>query len=411
METLRFKPDVATRKRLYVNESLAHPAKGHLGMWAMMIELYSRPGDFILDPMGGSGASLIAALMGRNVICVEMEPHFVEPMRQSWEKMRQMPMLGYTLGEVAILRGDARALPLPSASVSGVVTSPPFQDQVPNHFGGNTDFSYVGGLGHEKVSGYTQPVDAIVTSPPYEESMTGDGDSLSGTAPRQGDVRKYPRKPSGGGYTRHGVDAIVTSPPFQDQEATKAGKFADPVKAAEMQSANYRTGKSKGHFASAEAILRAMDRQQPYAPNNAENIGNLRSSAYWSAMRQVYAECWRVLRPGGVMALVLKGFTRGGVYQDLPGQTEAMLLAAGWTKHDHWRRELWSLSFWRILQQRRDPAAFDERLKYEEVLAFRKPSQSLDGEDGAGLGCDGAQRANQGPGRALWRVGRAWGIP
>ena len=86
-----------------------------------------------------------------------------------------------------------------------------------------------------------------------------------------------------------------------------------------------------------------------------------------------YAECWRVLRPGGIMALVLKGFTRDGKYIDLPGQTESMLLEAGWVKHDHWRRELWALSFWRILQQRRDPAAFDTRLMYEEVLAFRKP--------------------------------------
>ena len=73
------------------------------------------------------------------------------------------------------------------------------------------------------------------------------------------------------------------------------------------------------------------------------------------------------------MALVLKGFTRDGKYVDLPGQTEALLLAAGWAKHDEWRRELWSLSFWRILQRRRDPAAFDDRLLYETVLAFTKP--------------------------------------
>lgn len=73
------------------------------------------------------------------------------------------------------------------------------------------------------------------------------------------------------------------------------------------------------------------------------------------------------------MALVLKGFTRDGAYVDLPGQTEALLLGSGWSKYDHWRRELWGLSFWRILQKRRDPAAFDERLNFEEVLAFRKP--------------------------------------
>lgn len=94
---------------------------------------------------------------------------------------------------------------------------------------------------------------------------------------------------------------------------------------------------------------------------------------YKHRVPQKVAECWRVLRPGGILALVLKGFTRDGKYVDLPGQTETLLLAASWMKYDEWRREIWSLSFWRILQQQRDPEAFDDRLKYEMVLAFKKP--------------------------------------
>ena len=79
------------------------------------------------------------------------------------------------------------------------------------------------------------------------------------------------------------------------------------------------------------------------------------------------------------MCLVLKGFTRAGVYVDLPQQTADLCETLGFRLVDRWRRELWSLSFWRILQQRRDPAAFDERLKYEEVLAFRKPEGTGEG--------------------------------
>lgn len=46
-------------------------------------------------------------------------------------------------------------------------------------------------------------VDCVLTSPPYEAALTGDGHSpLAGTPPRPGDVRKYPRKASGYGYTR-----------------------------------------------------------------------------------------------------------------------------------------------------------------------------------------------------------------
>jgi hypothetical protein len=72
------------------------------------------------------------------------------------------------------------------------------------------------------------------------------------------------------------------------------------------------------------------------------------------------------------MALVVKGFTRDGKYVDLPQQTVDLVESLGFTLFDRWERELWNLSFWRILQQRRDPEAFDERLRYETVLAFRR---------------------------------------
>ena len=149
------------------------------------------------------------------------------------------------------------------------------------------------------------------------------------------------------------MDAIVTSPPFSE------------ARHDDNDRAN-RTNDGR--------LPRVGDANKAWEYGSAKNIGNLRNAAYWDSMRQVYAECYRVLRPGGIMALVLKGFTRKGQYADLPGQTEAMLLESGWLKHDHWRRELWNLSFWRILQQKRDPLHFDERLKFEEVLAVRKPN-------------------------------------
>lgn len=89
-------------------------------------------------------------------------------------------------------------------------------------------------------------------------------------------------------------------------------------------------------------------------------------------MRQVYAECWRVLRPGGTMVLVLKGFTRSGKYIDLPGQTRQLCETLGFQFVETWRRELWALSFWRNLQKRKSPDTFDDRLNYEEVLVLRK---------------------------------------
>lgn len=95
MTSIRYRNDKRLRDKLFTAESYQHPAKGHLGLWQTIIEKYTKEGDTILDPMSGVGATLTAALMGRNVICVELEPHFIAPMKASWEKMRQHPMLGH----------------------------------------------------------------------------------------------------------------------------------------------------------------------------------------------------------------------------------------------------------------------------------------------------------------------------
>ena len=109
------------------------------------------------------------------------------------------------------------------------------------------------------------------------------------------------------------------------------------------------------------------------------------------------------------MALVLKGFTRDGVYQDLPTQTLELCQSLGFEPVDRWRRELWSLSFWRILQKRRSPDTFDDRLNFEEVLAFRKPAGEGQGveavltsppyEGTASSGVDGIDWTQQADGR------------
>ena len=380
IETIRFRNDTVTRKRLMVAESFQHPAKGQLGMWATMVERYSQPGETVLDPMAGSGATLLAALMGRNVVCVELERHFVEPMRRSWEKMRTMPMLGFEMGSVVILQGDARDLgavlgleyPVveqnPDLTVDAIISSPPYEGSITGdtseatrrriaegkYHGLRPDvFTSPGNkAGHSYGDGYTRPVDVVITSPPYENS---DMKSPVDTDGNHQVVRKAATKVLG--YTRPpGADVVITSPPYEGivgdhKEGPGAG-------ANEAQYGRWAKGTANEHGA--------------YALAGGDNIGNERGDAYWESMRQGYAECWRVLRPGGIMALVLKGFTRDGNYVDLPGQTEAMLLEAGWLKHDHWRRELWSLSFWRTLQKLRDPQAFDNRLMFEEVLAFKK---------------------------------------
>jgi len=348
---VRLKPDKVLRDRFFTRESYSHPAKGHLGLWWEIFQRYTQPGDLVLDPLAGVGASLLGAVMGRNIICVELESHFVAPMKASWAKMRQSPMLGCELGQVVILRGDARCLPLGRADY--VVTSPPYEgSQVSAGNVGNRIKAETWGMGHSLAPdrGYIRAqVDAVVTAPPYDEGLG------HGSSDRNRDIARSRNIQDGSyDYSRPQVDAVVTSPPY---EGTRADGSALQEK---------MVGLGGFHAYTNEEVYRW------HTERDQTNIGNQRGEKYWESMRQVYTECHRVLYPGGLLILVLKGFTRDSKYVDLPLQTRQCCEALGFRFVEQWERELWGLSFWRILQKRRDPAAFDDRLRYEQVLVMER---------------------------------------
>ena len=299
---MKLKGDKVLRDRFFTPESYLHPAKGHLGLWWEILERYTKPGEWVLDPMAGVGATMLGALLGRNIISVELEQHFVEPMRASWAKMRQHPMLGYDLGQVIILRGDARDLPLGRADA--VITSPPYEQE---HQGGpdTRPEAQQGGMAGRTAERYTRPVDAVVTSPPFGEAQSGGGIAAA--------------------MSGKGTYAVTTNLP---------GSVYNP------ESHNHST----------------------------ENIGNLRSAAYWEAMRQVYSECHHCLKPGGLMVLVVGNYVRAGLIVDLVGATIIECERLGFRLFDRWEREKWSLSFWRILQARKGGPIINS----ESVIAFRR---------------------------------------
>ena len=320
----------------------------------------------------------------------------------------------YNDGQAIIYQGDGIEVlaSMEAESVDCVVTSPPYEAVVssPSHGidmekRGRGD----GGVFFNSPYSYTRPVDAIVTSPPYEASEVSPG-NVGNRIRKETWGRGHSLSPENG-YTRP-VDAIVTSPPY-------ANRLADTYVDDDPQRMSYEMGKAKidaivssppyeeaqsgggiakkGHF-NDHGLARRVYSADAMRSDVHHNIGNLRGDAYWEAMSATYAECLRVLRPGGLMALVLKGFTRDGKYVDLPGQTQELCESLGFKHFDTWRRELWSLSFWRILQgtdkeetviaHRRDMfdldvqeikrmkrvsnGKLDERLRFEEVLAFRK---------------------------------------
>ena len=115
---------------------LRHPAKFPESLAQEFIEFFTKRGEVVLDPMVGTGSTLVAALRaGRNSFGIELNPAYAALARQSIETERA------SLGEIAnglqavIIQGDAATpdilfpdhqLPF----IDYILTSPPYWDML-----------------------------------------------------------------------------------------------------------------------------------------------------------------------------------------------------------------------------------------------------------------------------------------
>ena len=111
---------------------LVHPAKFPETLAQEFIEFFTKRGQSVLDPMAGTGSTLVAALRaGRNSYGIELNPKYAEIAKQILEEERR------SLGEKAdgltseILQGDAAEITgLGPATFDYVLTSPPYWDML-----------------------------------------------------------------------------------------------------------------------------------------------------------------------------------------------------------------------------------------------------------------------------------------
>lgn len=118
---------------------LVHPAKFPETLAQEFIEFFTKQGETVLDPMAGTGSTLVAALRaGRNSYGVELNPKYAEIAKQIIEEERTT--LGDSVSSLhsLIINGDAAQitkyreaspwdqLPL----INFVLTSPPYWDML-----------------------------------------------------------------------------------------------------------------------------------------------------------------------------------------------------------------------------------------------------------------------------------------
>lgn len=126
----------ATQRRgRYHPDGTAHPAKMLPAVAAHAITHYTQPGDLVLDPMCGTGTTLVEALhLDRRAVGVEYETRWAAVARTNIQLARDAGCDR----DAAVFSGDARRLDtlLPAdylGTVDLVITSPPYGDSTHGH--------------------------------------------------------------------------------------------------------------------------------------------------------------------------------------------------------------------------------------------------------------------------------------
>ena len=112
--------DTAYRKSLFPPEVMKHPAKMQMWLEKDIIDYVSKPGDILLDPFGGTGTLLIATLMGRVVILLEIEESYHKLQQEVYDGLKSEPVVAPAI----LLHGYNRFL-LP-IQCNHIITTPPY---------------------------------------------------------------------------------------------------------------------------------------------------------------------------------------------------------------------------------------------------------------------------------------------
>jgi len=111
---------------------LVHPAKFPETMAQEFIEFFTKEGETVLDPMAGTGSTLIAALRsGRNSYGIELNPKYAEIAKQIIDEERASLGASVSNLQSLLINGDASQITNYNLPITDyVLTSPPYWDML-----------------------------------------------------------------------------------------------------------------------------------------------------------------------------------------------------------------------------------------------------------------------------------------
>ena len=142
---------------------LRHPAKFPETLAQDFIEFFTKPGQVVLDPMAGTGSTLIAALRaGRHSFGIELNPDYAAMARSILEDERKAYTAEYQDLSAQIITGDAsRFSEIVSAynipAIDYVLTSPPYWNML-----------HADGFETQKTRRHSTGLDVVYSSDPND---------------------------------------------------------------------------------------------------------------------------------------------------------------------------------------------------------------------------------------------------
>ena len=239
-EELLFDPTSGFGKyKRFLEPAIAHPAKMNTKLLEFLIKNFTQQDDVILDPMCGSGSTgIVAALLNRNAVQVDIEKKFVDWAEEAKRKVEAQAT--FTLkGSIINICGDSRKLSELLKKADVVVTSPPYAEMLVNR-GGNQKINQDKNRPHPYSSDQNQigqmrygNLDVIVTSPPYGEAQDGHGIAKEGyhrdkhsptdlVGNRSYMPNKFESKENISRLPMGNVDTIITSPPYAECDPSQS---------------------------------------------------------------------------------------------------------------------------------------------------------------------------------------------
>ena len=144
---VKYRRDHHLRRYLgFTETTFQHRAKTNLLFLAHLINTYAAARQTVLDPMGGSGSVLLAALTGHPVISGDVETIWCELQRDNAFRICAESLF---CAPVHVARWDAGHLPLADNTIPVIITSPPYFDAFSdwNHSAGSQLSHNVGPTG------------------------------------------------------------------------------------------------------------------------------------------------------------------------------------------------------------------------------------------------------------------------